>query len=119
MAALVREKFTNCERNSGITASHLNANYAARIVAGGDLENGKPEVNLSGSADNANEVYGEIKGALNSDTVTVQTGGILYLRTTGLRISMPLSGKAFKLFRQQMLRTQVHSVSGLVGFSAA
>ena len=85
--AFVRERFTVCERNAGITDAFLNANYAARIVAGGDLVNAKPEVNLVGSAADANEVYGEIKGALNSDTCTLQTCGIMYLRTTGLTIA--------------------------------
>ena len=81
MAALVREKFTVCGRDSAITASHLNAHYAARVdPTNGDLANGKPGVNLSGSAADALDVYGEIKGAVNADTVTVQTGGILYLR---------------------------------------
>ena len=84
--AFIRERFTVCERNVGITDAFLNGNYAARIVAGGDLINGKPEVNLVGSAADANEVYGEIKGALNSVTCTIQTCGIMYLRTTGLTV---------------------------------
>ena len=80
---LVHEKFLNCGRDSDITAAHLNAGYAARIdttASGADLANGKPGVNLCGSAADANEVFGEIKGAVNANSVTVQTGGILYLR---------------------------------------
>ena len=80
---LVHEKFLNCGRDSDITAAHLNAGYAARIdttASGADLANGKPGVNLCGSAADANEVFGEIKGAVNADSVTVQTGGVLYLR---------------------------------------
>ena len=80
---LVHEMFLNCGRDSDITASHLNAGYAARIdttASGADLANGKPGVNVCGSADDANEVFGEIKGAVNANTVTVQTGGVLYLR---------------------------------------
>ena len=85
--AFVRERFTVCERNAGITDAFLNANYAARIVSGGDLINAKPAVNLVGSAANANEVYGEIKGALNSETCTLQTCGIMYLRTSGRTVT--------------------------------
>ena len=83
MPALVHEMFLNCGRDSDITAAHLNAGYAARIdttASGADLANGKPGVNLCGSAADANEVFGEIKGSVNADTVTVQTGGVLYLR---------------------------------------
>ena len=80
---LVHEKFLNCGRDSDITDAHLNAGFAGRIdptASGADLANGKPGVNLCGSADDANEVFGEIKGSVNADTVTVQTGGVLYLR---------------------------------------
>ena len=80
---LVHEKFLNCGRDSDITAAHLNAGFAARIdttASGADLANGKPGVNLCGTAADANEVFGEIKGAVNADSVTVQTGGVLYLR---------------------------------------
>lgn len=82
MAKLLREKFTACARNSTITDAFLNGGYAARYTTGGDPSNAKPAVTLVGSAADALEVVGEIKGALNSDTVTVQTCGIMHFRTT-------------------------------------
>ena len=80
--ALIREKFTACARNSAITDSHLNGGYAARYTTGGEPENGKPGATLVGSAADALEVAGEIKGAINSDTCTVQTCGIMEFRTS-------------------------------------
>ena len=80
--ALIREKFTVCARNSAITDSHLNGGYAARYAGGGEPENGKPGATLVGSAADAFEVAGEIKGAINSSTCTVQTCGIMEFRTS-------------------------------------
>ena len=83
--ALTREKFTECVRTTGITDSHLNSNYAARIVGGAtaaELAKNVPATNLVGSAANADEVYGEIKWAAETNKVTVQTGGIVRLKTT-------------------------------------
>lgn len=76
----VQEVFLNCVRTASITGDHLNANYAARVVAGGDLLKGKPAVALNGSSISANEVVGEIRSSL-TETTTVQTKGVLRLRT--------------------------------------
>ena len=84
MAKLIRERFTNAIPNAAITSAHYNGGYAARLTAGGDMTDSKPAVNLCGSAADANEIYGEIKGGIDGNTVSVQTCGIMRLRTTGL-----------------------------------
>lgn len=76
----VQEVFLNCVRTPEITDAHLNANYAARFVAGGDLLKAKPAVSLNGSARNANEIIGEIKSSL-TETTTVKIKGLMKLRT--------------------------------------
>ena len=82
MAKLLRERFTACARNSAITDTHLNGGYAARYTSGGDPSNARPGVTLVGSAADALEVAGEITSALNSETVTVQTCGVMKFRTS-------------------------------------
>ena len=81
MAKLVREKFTNCVRSADITDAHLNAGYAARLTTGGDMENAKPGVALAGSAADTDEIYGEIKHAMDANTVSVQTSGMMRFRS--------------------------------------
>ena len=80
MAKLVREKFTNCDPAAAVTAAFENGGYSARLTTGGDITNSKPGVTLVGSAADANEVYGEIKGRIDGNTVSVQTGGIARFR---------------------------------------
>ena len=82
MAKLLRERFTACARGTTITDTHLNGGYAARYAGGGDPANAKPGVQLVGSAADAFEVSGEITSALNTETVTVQTCGVMKFRTS-------------------------------------
>lgn len=82
MAKTIRESTTSCARND-ITDAQLNKSLAARMVGGG--RNGKaarPGASLSGSAADANEIYGEIFGARGSEVslVSVQTTGLVRLK---------------------------------------
>ena len=80
MSKLIHERFINCDPHASITAAHHNGGYAARLHVGGDIANSKPGVDLAGNS-NTRRIYGEIRGAVNADTISVQIGGIARFRT--------------------------------------